>query len=420
MGGIARLRSPTCVGVVLACICALLGVASAALAGPSSALQTVRYHGVSVRVPRSWRVFNLARDRQECVRFNRHALYLGTPGSEERCPAHVVGRTEAILISPAHAGRSAPSATAGGLALGGDATSFSLRSSGVDVTATWSRSPQVISRALGRRSLPAPARASEGGAPSLPANSSERAARSHIRATVYRGLGFDTCLVPSTHVMSAWSSSPYRAVGAYLGGINEGCAQPNLNKAWVDLETAAGWHLIPIWVGLQAHFNGCGCRGMNRGTSLAHTEGERAASSAVTQAQLVGIGPGNPIYYDMEGYPIGHGNAHAVEAYVSGWTSRLHAEHYLSGVYSSADSGIHNLVMKYGTGFPEPNDIWIADWNGRKTVLDPYVPRADWAPHRRLHQFFGGKNRRYGGVTLNVDGDFLNGATAGTGAARRR
>ena len=52
-------------------------------------------------------------------------------------------------------------------------------------------------------------------------------------ATLYTGLGFDVCSTPSTSAMSAWSSSPFRAVGIYIGGANAACAQPNLSASWV-------------------------------------------------------------------------------------------------------------------------------------------------------------------------------------------
>ena len=50
--------------------------------------------------------------------------------------------------------------------------------------------------------------------------------------------------------MSKWL--PHRAVGIYIGGVNSPCSQPNLRTSWVDREIAAGWHLIPLYVGLQA------------------------------------------------------------------------------------------------------------------------------------------------------------------------
>src|SRR5215471_14975156 len=100
MGGISPVRVFTATAIIFACICALLGYVGEPLARPASAWRVVRYHGVTVRVPRSWPVFDLARDPQACVRFNRHAVYVGTPGREERCPAHAVGRTDALLLSP--------------------------------------------------------------------------------------------------------------------------------------------------------------------------------------------------------------------------------------------------------------------------------------------------------------------------------
>ena len=86
-------------------------------------------------------------------------------------------------------------------------------------------------------------------------------------------------------------------------------------------------------------------------------------------------------------------------------------------MYSSAASGISDLVAAYGTGYLEPDDIWIGDWNGRQTTSDPYVPSGDWANHQRLHQYRGGHNETYGGVTINIDNDYLDGATGGASVA---
>jgi hypothetical protein len=106
-----------------------------------------------------------------------------------------------------------------------------------------------------------------------------------------------------------------------------------------------------------------------------------------------------------------------VLAFLSSWTAQLHADGYVSGVYSSAASGMQDLVAQVGTGYTEPDDIWIADWNGQRTTSDPYVPSGDWASHHRLHQYSGSHNETYGGVTINIDGDYLDGATAGANAA---
>lgn len=416
MGGIARFRPVRAAGLILVCLCALFGFAGTGLARPASAVRVVDYRGVSVRVPRSWPVFDLARDPRTCVRFDRHALYLGAPGRQEHCPAHAIGRTDAILISPLDVDHGAPSATASALALDGDASSYSLRRAGVEVTATWSRSPHTVARALGHSSVAmakgSAANSSAGAAEGASARAAAQTADPSTGASTFTGLGFDACAAPSRSQMAAWSHSPYHAIGIYIGGVNMACAQPNLTRAWVEHEIASRWHPVPLYVGLQAAGSGCGCRSLSRNTARARSEGMAAAGDAVTRAQRIGISPGNPIYYDMEGHSTGGSNTAAVLAFFSGWTSRIHADGYVSGVYGSGSTTISDLVPKYHTGYREPDDIWIADWNGERTTHDPYVPASEWSHHQRLHQYLGANTETYGGVSINVDNDFLNGPTA--------
>jgi hypothetical protein len=213
--------------------------------------------------------------------------------------------------------------------------------------------------------------------------------------------------------MAAWRSSPYRAVGIYIGGTNMGCAQPNLDAAWVSEESAAGWHLIPTYVGLQAPSNSCGCTAIS--STRATAQGVAAASDAVARVRALGLGPGNPIYDDMEYYDRTGANTAAVLAFLSGWTTQLHAAGYASGVYGNSDSVVADLLRSEGTAYPEPDDIWFAEWNGAHGVSSSYFPDGFWVGHR-LHQYSGGANETYGGVTINIDGDAIAGVTAGAGA----
>ena len=103
-------------------------------------------------------------------------------------------------------------------------------------------------------------------------------------------------------------------------------------------------------------------------------------------------------------------------AFLSAWTTELHAHGYLSGVYSSANSGISDFVAAEGTGFVEPDEIWIADWNGEQNTTSAYVPSGDWANHQRLHQYQGGHNATYGGATINIDSDYVDAGGAGGNA----
>jgi Domain of unknown function (DUF1906) len=315
--------------------------------------QTVHFHGSEIAVPHDWPVYRLAEHPHLCVRLDRKAVYLGRPGADQRCPASAIGRRRAILVDPGAGGR-----------------------------------------ARARASHVPPAHLSA--------------------ASAYTGLGFDACTAPSRRSMSAWASSPYRAIGVYVGGVNRGCSQPNLTASWVSEQTAAGWSLIPTYVGLQAPTSSCGsCAKLS--SSAAVSQGTEAANDAVDQARLAGIGAGSPIYFDMESYTRTTSASAATLNFLAAWTARLHALGYVSGVYSSGASGIADLADEYGSSYLEPDELWFANWNGRASAAsDPYVPAGAWAGHR-IHQYNGGHDESYGGVTINIDNDYVEGATAGTG-----
>jgi hypothetical protein len=152
----------------------------------------------------------------------------------------------------------------------------------------------------------------------------------------------------------------------------------------------------------------------------AGSEGRAAAADAVAQASSLGIGPANPIYDDMEGYAVGRRNTPAVMAFLAGWTGGLHARGYFSGVYSSASSGIADLVARHGASFHEPDDIWIADWNGQATTGDWRVPAGDWPNRQRIHQFLGPHEASYGGARIDIDSDYCDAAVVTSATLHRR
>ncbi len=397
----------------------MFGLAGTASASPAT--KSVRYHGYALSVPRSWTVVDLTRHPETCVRFDRHAVYLGHPGSQQSCPAHTVGRTGAILVQPATAhvrramARSAAAIVTSGVPhLEGATSTFVARKAGVLVTATWARDSRVVARAVHRRLL-APTRLAHAGAPTVrPAAARRTKPLARTAAASFSGLGFDACSAPSPSAMTAWGSSPYEAIGIYIGGSNSACAQPNLNATWVAGEVVAGWHMVPIYVGLQAPTNSCGCAGIS--PSKAAAQGAAAAQDAVADAQGIGIPEGNPIYDDMEAYSTTSTNTAAVLAFLSSWTSELHALGYLSGVYSSTGSGIADLVKNVGTTFEEPDDVWFAEWNNSPSATSSTIPAAEFVNHR-VHQYRGGHNETYSGVTINIDNNFVDGDTADTSGA---
>jgi hypothetical protein len=334
---------------------ALCVLALAAVLPAGAQARTVHFEGRAVAVPAGWPVFRLVERPRMCVRLDRRAVYLGRPGSAQRCPAGAIGKRRAILVDPEARHRA--------------------------------------KRARASAAAP-PARISA--------------------ASDYTGFGFDACAAPSRRSMSAWAASPYRAIGVYVGGVNRGCSQPNLTASWVAEQTAAGWHLIPTYVGLQAPTSSCGsCAKLSVSTATATTQGREAATDAVNQARIAGIGEGSPLYFDMESYSRTSSATNATLAFLAAWTARLHELGYVSGVYSSGASGIADLAAEYGTAYLEPDELWFANWNGRASAAsDPYVPAGAWVGHR-IHQYNGGHDESYGGVTINIDNDYVEGTAAG-------
>jgi hypothetical protein len=68
--------------------------------GALSGYQTVDYRGLRFQVPDGWPVYDLAKDPTRCVRFDQHAVYLGHAGANQSCPAHLVGRVDAVQVEP--------------------------------------------------------------------------------------------------------------------------------------------------------------------------------------------------------------------------------------------------------------------------------------------------------------------------------
>jgi hypothetical protein len=343
--------------IALLCLAVLLPASAGAADGGQ---KTIHFGGERIAVPEGWPVVRLAERPHVCVRLDRKAVYLGTPGPAQRCPASAIGRRRAILVDPGARARSA--------------------------------------RVRARASRAAPARLSA--------------------ASDYTGLGFDACTAPSRRSMSAWADSPYRAIGVYVGGLNRGCSQPNLTASWVAEQTAAGWSLIPTYVGLQAPTSSCSsCAKLSSSTSTAAAQGTEAADDAVEAAGIAGIGEGSPIYFDMESYSRTSSATNATLTFLAAWTNRLHALGYVSGVYSSSASGIADLASRLGTSYPQPDDLWVANWDGRANATGSYFPAGAWTDHQRIHQYRGGHDETYGGVTINIDNNYVEGATAGSASS---
>lgn len=219
------------------------------------------------------------------------------------------------------------------------------------------------------------------------------------------GHGFDTCAAPSLRAMRAWREA-YSIANVYIGGDARGCAQPRLDREWVGATRRLGYRLIPTYVGPQAPCT----RFRHRFTGERASErGAREAERAVADAQRLGIPEGQPIYYDMEAYSSRNLSCRdAVLAFLDAWTVQLHELGYLSGVYSSAASGIRDLAE--AEGITRPHAVWYARWDGEPEPFgDRHVPDDLWYDHQRIKQYRGGHFEEHGGVRMKVDSNFVDG-----------
>ncbi|MDX6744673.1 DUF1906 domain-containing protein [Actinocorallia sp. A-T 12471] len=384
-----------------------------ATALPDAPARTVEYGGLRITVPKGWPVYRLDGDQRRCVRFDEHAVYLGTPSKEPDCPARVVGRTEAIHVTALPAAERVkpdPRRRSARVALSAlkvaesadHQMTLDLPRSGVRVTGVYGADRELLERTL-RTATSGP------GSPPEPEEETEEEIERTPRAW-HEGPGFDTCTAPAQRTMRAWREA-YSIANIYIGGAARGCAQPRLTKAWVKNVRAMGYRLIPTYVGPQAP---CSKFRARFGKDDAADKGVLNADDAVAKARALGIPKGQPLYFDIEAYNRNDkGCRKAVLTFLHAWTERLHELGYKSGVYSSVSSGIKDVAEAERVGgedFTRPDAIWFARWDGRKRVHGlSYLPDDLWHPHRRIKQYRGGHAEKHGGIKLHVDSNMVDG-----------
>jgi hypothetical protein len=472
-------------------------------APPAKGTKTVAYGGYEFQVPASWPVYRVDKNPQTCVRYDAHAVYLGMPGANMRCPAGLIGRTETVSFVPgqhAAAGSgsesSAPVRPAGSeiqrlatihATITQDTVTHEMQvalgatAAGATVTGTYGTDPAVVKQVLDTlrvapagtastaQSAPASAQVTVKMKPAMaenpakkpvpkeaaaraktasrkktsaktkalapkkgaagakavasPTSSSWQGVPSHWPVEIVKPQpapqpqpvtagpvnGFDTCAAPSLTTMKAWRAD-YAAVGIYIGGANSACAQADLSASWVKSTAALGYGMLPTYVGPQAPcWDG---RGALISAGSAAAEGTAAGADAVKDAQAYGLSTGSPIYDDMEAYVGSASCKTAVLTFLGAWDKQVAAAGYVSGVYSSQDSGIEDMqaaaVTRAGS-FTAPQAIWIALWDNKPSLIDGTLA---WPLAARSKQYAGIVNQTIGGITLNIDKDVVGGPVA--------
>jgi len=244
---------------------------------------------------------------------------------------------------------------------------------------------------------------------------------------IFVGQGFDKCEIPTLTQMQNWiTNSPYGAVNLYIGGSCRSCPNLALTASYVSQLSQQGWKFIPTWVGPQSA--GCDLCGdkISNDPATAYNQGISEANAAIDVAIDLGLaladGSGTIIYYDLENYDTTNTlYRDAAKSFISGWTGQLHARGSEAGVYgSSCGSGISDFASISNV----PDAIWSAHW------LIPYHYRPDatvwdvaclsnglWVNHQRIRQYAGGHDETWGGITLNIDCNVIDGIVASVGSA---
>ena len=117
----------------------------------------------------------------------------------------------------------------------------------------------------------------------------------------------------------------------------------------------------------------------------------------------------------MEAYPSGAACSSAVVAFANGWTCALNQRGYLAGFYSSLCTGIADQAAAIPIMPNILNAIWIVAWNDKPNIFGfntgCILWDGWWTVHQRVHQFKGGHDETWGGVTITIDSNAVDGPT---------
>ena len=237
----------------------------------------------------------------------------------------------------------------------------------------------------------------------------------------YFGHGFDICQIASLSTMQTWwTRSPYNAVNLYIGGSARACSNSVLSASYLSQLNSQGWRFIPTWVGPQASCSFYSSR-MSSNVVTAYNQGIAEADKALNVAVTLGLAgadkSGTVIYYDLEAYDTSNSDCRAAaNAFISGWVGRMQAFGNLGAVYGASCG---SAPTDWNSIANVPDALWVANWYGNAgsvsfdktaTVWDAYcLSNSLWSNHQRLRQYAGGHDETWGGLSLNIDSNVLDG-----------
>ena len=254
----------------------------------------------------------------------------------------------------------------------------------------------------------------------------------------FKGLGFDQCDAPSQAAMSAWiKSSPFRAAGIYISGNSRACrTQTNLTPTWVRNQLAAGWHLMPITLGPQAS---CSTRYPRYGKNIdptinpsstniysaARAQGRAEAKKAVSTAKSPRHRP-RAARSSTTSRPSPPARAPRAPPRPSGSSPPGRPSCTPSATRPAstpAPPPASGCSTTRGSRANNPLHAARPDLDRRlerqgQHAAPPTSAATGGSPTRRAKQYRGGHNETWGGVTINIDRNYLNLRTPKIGGGR--
>ncbi|MEJ2487125.1 MAG: DUF1906 domain-containing protein, partial [Anaerolineales bacterium] len=242
------------------------------------------------------------------------------------------------------------------------------------------------------------------------------------RTDWHTGQGFDQCEIFPLSDLQKWkTNSPYSVVNLYIGGNARACDNVNLSPEFISALSIQGWKFIPTWVGPQAACTNFSVT-MSSNSTTAYGQGKDQAIDAARVARKYGLSfsdideSGTVIYYDLEAFNINDTQClNAAKAFINGWVEELHSRGIMAGLYGSV----------CGTGLKEfynldnvPDVIWPAFWISSTYISSttvnnlPCLSNSMWGNHQRIVQYTGAHNENWGGTTMNIDLNVIDGIVA--------
>lgn len=234
---------------------------------------------------------------------------------------------------------------------------------------------------------------------------------------VEQGEAFDTASLPPTSDMTTWwSTTPYYAIGVYLGGENSGGTNPG--HAWLANVMTTGWDVWLLWVGPQSEcVDQSGLGTFSDDPTTAQDEGEEQADDAVAAATADGFGD-EYLVYDLEAYDTDNSTCvTAAQSFVNGFEYEVHTvDHEHGAVYGSSCA---SDLSGYTVHSNVPEAIFPADYGYSDYATTPIqcVPDNAWDDNQRVHQWSGSTALRVksgdSAPTWTIDEDCMDGPVEG-------